>query len=218
MQLAPRDELGQLAAVLQRATEAAWPLVVVGAGLAGMRDPGRTVSYFERAEWHAIGSLNPHQTRLALQGPADAAGRPFDDDALALLADRTGGYPYAVQLYGHHAWRVSAHSNRIDLVAAQRATESAEKQLEVGLYANRWAQASERERDYLSVLARLLGGSQPVRGAEVAAGLGVTARQLSTVRDRLLKKGTITAEGEYLQFAIPGMTDYVRRETSTPER
>ncbi len=80
------------------------------------------------------------------------------------------------------------------------------------------AEASERERDYLSVLARLLGGSQPVRGAEVAAGLGVTARQLSTVRDRLLKQGTVTAEGEYLQFAIPRMTDYLRRETSTPER
>ncbi len=62
MQLAPRDELGQLAAVLRRATEAAWSLVVVGAGLAGMRDPSRTVSYFERAEWHAIGSLDPHQT------------------------------------------------------------------------------------------------------------------------------------------------------------
>ena len=133
MQLAPRDELGQLAAVLQKATEAAWPLVVVGAGLAGMRDPGRTVSYFERAEWHAIGSLDPHQTRVALQGPADAAGRPFDDDALAILADRTGGYPYAAQLYGHHAWRVSAHSNRIDIAAAQRATKNAEKQLEVGL-------------------------------------------------------------------------------------
>ncbi|MDQ1391479.1 MAG: hypothetical protein QOF30_456 [Acidimicrobiaceae bacterium] len=213
MQLASRDELGQLAAVLQRATEAAWPVVVVGAGLPGMRDPGRTVSYFERAEWHEIGSLDPRQTRLALEGPAEAAGRPFEDDALDLLADRSGGYPYAVQLYGHHAWRASAGSDRIDLGAARRAATTAQKQLEVGLYANRWVQASGGERNYLVHLARLLAASQSVRGAEVAAALGVTARQVSTVRDRLLKKGTISAEGEYLHFAVPGMSEYVLRQS-----
>lgn len=213
MQLASHEELGRLAAVLQRATEAAWPLVVVGVGLAGMRDPGRTVSYFERAEWHEIGSLDSHQTRLALQGPAESAGRPFDEEALDLLADRSGGYPYAVQLYGHHAWRASADSDRIDLGAARRAAASAEKQLDVGLYANRWVQAGEGERNYLAALARLLAASPSVRGGEVAARLGVTARQVSTVRDRLRKKGTITAEGEHLHFAIPGMAEYVRRHT-----
>jgi hypothetical protein len=62
-------------------------------------------------------------------------------------------------------------------------------------------------------LARLLAASQSVRGAEVAAALGVTARQVSTVRDRLLKKGTISAEGEYLHFAVPGMSEYVLRQS-----
>ncbi|MDP9073159.1 MAG: hypothetical protein M3N98_03105 [Actinomycetota bacterium] len=37
----------------------------------------------------------------------------------------------------------------------------------------------------------------------------MTTRQVSYLRDRLLKKGTITAEGDHLNFAIPGLADYV---------
>jgi hypothetical protein len=212
MQLAAREELAALAAALQAGIDADWPVVMVGAGLAGMRDPGRAVSYFERAEWHEIGSLNPTQTRQALEEPAAEAGRPFDDDALELLVCHSGGYPYAVQLYGHHAWRAATGRDRIELAAATQGAASATKQLEVGLYANRWTQASPAERRYLTALAGLLAQRPSVGGADVAAELGVTTRQVSYLRDRLIKKGTITVEGHRLGFAIPGLAQYIQRQ------
>ncbi len=86
------------------------------------------------------------------------------------------------------------------------------RQLDQGLYANRWAQASPGERNYLAALASILGSSPEVRGAQVAAELGVTTRQVGTVRDRLIKKGTLTSDGELLTFSVPGMADYVRRQ------
>ncbi|MDP9073160.1 MAG: hypothetical protein M3N98_03110 [Actinomycetota bacterium] len=87
------------------------------------------------------------------------AGRPFDDDALDLLVRRPGGYPYAVQLYGHHAWRAATGKDHIDLAAATQGASSAARQLVVGFYANRWAQASPAERRYLSALAGILADS-----------------------------------------------------------
>lgn len=212
LQLTERDELSQLAAVLQLAAGEEWPIVVAGAGLAGMRDPSRAVSYFERADWYDIGTLNEAETLLALKGPAASAGRPLDGDAAEYLARCTGGYPYAIQLYGHHAWRASTGQDHIDLAAAQSAENTAGAQLERGLYASRWAQTPERERRYLAVAADLVAAGKVVTGGVVAAEMGTTAQRLSTARDRLIRRGTLTSEGEVLRFAVPGMASYVQRQ------
>ena len=212
MQLADRQELARLTAILQRGTDFDWPVVLVGAGLAGMRDPERAVSYFERADWHEIGTLNRAETLQALRIPAARSGRPLDSDAAEILVEASGGYPYAVQLYGHHAWRASAGQARINRNAAERGVLTGGRQLDQGLYANRWAQASPGERNYLAALASLLGSSPAVRGAQVAAELGVTTRQVGMVRDRLIKKGTLGSDGELITFSVPGMADYVRRQ------
>lgn len=212
MQLAKRDELAQLTALLQRGTDLDWPVVVVCAGLVSMRDPDRAVTYFERADWHEIGILTRAETLQALQVPAEAAGRPLDEDAAALLAEASGGYPYAIQLYGHHAWGASSGQPRITYRAAQKALLIAGRRLEQGLYASRWAQASPGEQDYLAALATVLQARPSVRGADVAVQLGVTTRQVGTVRDRLIKKGIIVADGERLSFELPGMAEYVRRQ------
>ena len=217
MQLTQGAELARLAAVLQHGIDLAWPVVMVGAGLAGMRDPERTVSYFERADWYEIGALTPAATLAALRVPAQNSGRPIDDDAALLLAEASGGYPYAIQLYGHHAWRASAGRSRIDKGAAQQAVQTGTVQLEHGLYANRWTHATSAERHYLGALARLVESRQSVRGAEVANELGVTTRQVAGVRDRLIKKGTITADGELLTFVVPGMANYIRTQEADSE-
>ena len=104
-QLADRDEMTRFAAALQEGTGEDWPLVVVIAGLRSIRDHRRMPSYFERAEWHELGSLDEEATLEALVKPAATASRPFASAAAALLAAETGGYLYAIQLYGHHAWR-----------------------------------------------------------------------------------------------------------------
>ncbi len=211
LQLADGTELSPLAAALQHATRESWPVVVAGAGLPGMRDPSRSITYFERSEWFEIGILSESDTVLALSGPAEEAGRPLDDDAAHYLARCSGGYPYAVQLYGHHAWRASTGQDSIDLEAARSAEATARVQLEHGLYANRWAQTPQAERRYLAAAAEVAVAGGPVTGRAVAAHLGVPGQRLSVVRARLIHRGTLTAEGEVLNFAVPGMATYVLR-------
>ncbi len=208
-QLATREELATVAALLQEGTGEGWPVVVVIAGLPAMRAPEHSVTYFERGSWHELGLLSRSDAVRALSLPAAAAGRPLDEDAAVLLARASGGYPYAIQLYGHHAWRASATQQRIDLAAARRAMPRAQRELEHGLYAARWTAASSAQRRYLTALATLVVQARPSTARAVADELGRTTKQLSTVRDQLIKAGTVTVDGDRLRFTIPGMSAYV---------
>ncbi|MGN6754608.1 MAG: ATP-binding protein [Intrasporangium sp.] len=208
-QLATRDELAAFTAVLQEHMGADWPLVVIVAGLPSLRDPNRSVTYLERGEWQELGLLDPADARRALIDPAAEAGRPLDDAAADLLVEASGGYPYAVQLYGHHAWRASASSSRITVTHARKALDAARRELEEGLYVARWNDASAREQEYLVAVAALIVRTGEATGPQVAAELGKAQTQVSYLRDRLLKKGTLYTEGPRLLFLTPGMAEWV---------
>lgn len=212
LQLATRAELGDLAASLQQHVPDNWPLVVLVAGLPSIRGTQRGVTYLERGEWHLLGLLDSSATRVALQEPAREAGRPMTDEAAELLADSSGGYPYAVQLVGHHAWRASAGSASIDVGHVEPAIAAAQAELATGLYASRWQDASPREQEYLRHLADLAANHTRVTGAMVANSMSATTKALSVPRGRLIQKGLIYAEGETIRFSVPGMAPWVRED------
>lgn len=207
--LATRRELSALAALLQEGTGERWPVVVVIAGLPLMRAPEHSVTYLERGTWHELGLLSSEETVRALRLPAEAGGRPMDEDAAIVLAEASGGYPYAIQLYGHHAWRTSTGHDKIDLAAAHAALPRAQRALEDGLYAARWSAASPTQKRYLTALATIAATTNPTTARAVADELGSTPKQLSSVRDELIKAGTLTVDGDELRFTIPGMSAYV---------
>lgn len=210
--LADKDELASLAALLQSAVTQQWPLVAVLAGLPSMQDPRRMVTYLERGEWHTLGLLAADDTREALAGPARAAGRPMDDDATRHLAAASGGYPYAIQVLGHHAWRASHGADRISAAHARAGSESAQRDLAAGLYASRWADSPHREREYLTALARLVTSGEQPNGADVARALGEAPSAVTYLRSRLQQKGTVYTEGRVLRFAVPGMAEWITEQ------
>jgi hypothetical protein len=212
LQLASRTGLGDLAATLQEHVPDGWPLVVIVAGLPSIRSTHRGVTYFERAEWHVLGMLDRTAAEVALQAPARDAGRPMADSAARILAEASGGYPYAIQLIGHHAWRASTGSTSIEKRHTAAAITAAQDELAGGLYAARWGDASPREKEYLRALARLCADRDQVTGAMVAGALGRTSKALSAVRERLIQKGAIYAEAEVVRFAVPGMAAWVQQE------
>ncbi|WP_353508303.1 ATP-binding protein [Intrasporangium sp.] len=211
VQYAERAELAGFTAILQERMADNWPLVVIVAGLPSIREPRRVVTYLERGEWHELGLLSQDEAEQALTEPAADAGRPMEPEAARELATASGGYPYAVQLYGHHAWRASSGAGRIALDHALAAGEAARRELEEGLYVARWNDASEREREYLAAVARLIVGSGEATGGAVAAELGKASTEVSYLRDRLLKKGTLYSAGSHLSFITPGMAEWVAR-------
>lgn len=209
LQYAQRAELAGFTAILQERMADNWPLVVIVAGLPSIREPRRSVTYLERGEWHELGLLTQAEAVRALAEPAADAGRPMDADAAQLLAELSGGYPYAIQLYGHHAWRASTGSDRITRKHGLEARDGAKRELEEGLYVARWNDASDREKEYLAAVARLILREGEATGGAAAAELGRASTEVSYLRDRLLKKGTLYAEGSRLSFITPGMAEWV---------
>jgi hypothetical protein len=207
--VATKNELSELAAVLQHATGHGWPLVAILAGLPGLQSPRNMVTYFERAEWHTLGLLSNDQSRSAFAGPAEDAGRPMDTNAVDVLTAAAGGYPYAIQVLGHHAWRRSHGHQTITRVDADAAMLDAERDLADGLFRARWNDASDKEKDYLAALAGLLAAGHEPSGADVARTLGRSAQAVSYLRDRLLKKGTIYADNGALHLPVPGMAAWI---------
>ena len=207
--LADHAEMVEFAKVLQHATGQTWPVVTLIAGLPAMRAPDHTVTYFERGTWHELEVLDRAAATAALQGPASRAGRPMDDAAAELLAAAAGGYPYALQLLGRHAWRQSADQPQIDTDAAKRALPRAQRQLERGLYASRWEAAAPTHRRYLAAVAELITSGQPATSRAVADRQGKSTKELSKIRDQLIKYGTLTVQHDALRFTIPGMADYI---------
>ena len=202
-------DLNHLASVLQEGTEYGWPLAVVLAGLASMRELARNVTYLERAAWHEVGFLSSAQSIAALAKPAEAAGRPLEPAAAQYLAERCGGYPYGIQLFGDEAWKAAAEASTVTLRHARAGAQVAERLLTSGLYASRWEQASSREKQYLLAMAAEIGHVGRATGASVAGRLHGTTREWSTHRSRLINKGTIYAAGGVLQFAVPGFLQFV---------
>ncbi|MGI8537267.1 MAG: hypothetical protein ACR2K2_12415 [Mycobacteriales bacterium] len=114
---------------------------------------------------------------------------------------------------GHHAWRASTDADHITAQHAQRALDAAHQDLAAGLYASRWADASPTEQTYLAAMAELITSGRAATGGEIARRLDKTSNSVSYLRDRLLKKGTVFQTGDALEFAVPGLADWVIAQT-----
>lgn len=137
------------------------------------------------------------------------ANRPLTPPAAHLLARACGGYPYAIQVFGHHAWRASTGADVIDLGHAEQATAAAQQDLASGLFAGRWHDASPKEREYLKVLAQLLEAERSAAHADVSGIIGREPGRLSYPRARLIQKGTLFTDGRSLRFLVPGMARWI---------
>lgn len=211
-------DLGVLAAVLQEHVPDDWPLVVVAAGLPSLRSnrgKRKLPTYLERAEWHDLGMLGPADAARALTVPADQAGRAMTPEAAASLLGLCGGYPYAIQVAGHYAWRASSGAATITADHARQARPRIEADLQQ-LFTSRWEDASDRERDYLRAVAEV-ARTRPPTGGSVAEHLGVSTPAVSYLRERLIKKGTIYAGPDgALHFITPGMGEWLTRDPEHP--
>jgi hypothetical protein len=218
---ASADELHVLGAILQEHVPENWPLVVVIAALPSLRTnrgPRKLPTYLERAEWHELGDLDSDEAGLALSEPARISGRPMSKTAVDILLGVTGGYPYAIQVAGQWAWRVSTGAPRITAKHARTALAKIEREL-VQLFTGRWSDASAKERVYLHALARVTErlGRAP-GGGEVATELGEVVTAVSYLRERLITKGTIYAVNGELHFITPGMATWVLAVADAPSQ
>jgi len=188
------------------------PVAVILAGLPELRGRFHGVGTFlERIDTLEVGYLSPDATRYALIQPAANAGVAFDVDALDLLVDASGGYPYLVQVLGYETWTAAGGAARIVMEHAQAGAVAADARMDA-LFRARWDQLSDLEQRYVATVARF--GPGPVPVGVVSKKLRRSTAQLSTTRAALIGEHRLLTSPRYgeVQVSLTGFKQWLTRQ------
>jgi len=217
LQEAQIDDLSPLVRFIHESAGTSEPALIVGAGLPNSRGHlHRTHTYTERWHYLEIGLLDSEQTREAISKPIRDAGHAIRNDALAALAEESGGYPFFVQEYASAAWmqhrgKMIAHDDVAAVVPGVR------RILEASLYEASFRALTPRECSYVLALTDLGPGAHTVQ--EVAEALGSTSERVSSIRNRLVKKDVLfVPHAGMVEFRIPLSDRYVQSHRTELKR
>jgi hypothetical protein len=204
------------------------PLAFIGGGLTYLPAKiAKATTSTERLRYETTDFLSPLDARRAVTEPATGEGVKWEPSALDRVVELAEGYPYFLQLYASETWEVAKRNGRFETVRRSE-VDAAEplvaRQLKTGLYGARFDKLGPKQREYVLGMEALMHADpvrprKIVRSGEVAQSLGSSLAELSTVRDSLIRSGTVhaPAHGD-LEFSVPGFAEYVaeRREEELP--
>ncbi|GHJ11066.1 ATPase [Micromonospora humidisoli] len=220
------EDVSALCAACHELSQLGAPLIVVGAGLPHLPAVlSAAKSYSERLfRYLRIDRLDRIAADQALCAPAGREQVEYEQKALDLLYESSGGYPYFVQAYGKATWDHAPRSPITDADVRVAAPE-AEAELAVGFFGSRFERATPAEREYMRAMATLSQVAGEVDGggrddmdaavptAEIARALGRKPASLSPARDALIKKGLIySGERGTVAFTVPHFGRYLRTQ------
>lgn len=211
MQYLKKAELSALIMAMHRVNQAGLPILLIGAALPQILAlSGHSKSYAERLfDFPRIGSLGSDDAADAIVRPIEAEGEKIAPEALALLIDKTHGYPFYLQEWGYQAWN-AAPASPIRVVDVERATETAIARLDDSFFRVRFDRLTPREKNYVRAMASLPQG--PYRSGDVADVLGVPVQTLGPLRNTLIGKGMIYSPGHgEMAFTVPLFDSFLRR-------
>ena len=211
VQYLSQKDLAALIVSLHKINQANLPVLFFGAGLPQVAAlSGEAKSYAERLfHYPDIGALPEADAKAAIRQPVNDEGASIDDDALAEIFQKTRGYPYFLQEWGHQSWNL-APGDTITLGDAKQAEATTLKRLDEGFFKVRFDRLTPKEREYVIAMAKL--GSGPYRSSDVADALGETAQSLGPRRAQIISKGMIysPSHGD-IAFTVPMFNDYLIR-------
>ncbi len=205
------EEFGALITAIHRTTQLDLPVVLVGAGLPQLPGlAGEAKSYAERLfEFPMMSDLGPEDARDALSVPAEARGIDIEPEALDLVVQEAGGYPYFLQEWGSHVWN-QATGSPVTAADVQAVRQTVIDHLDNNFFLVRFDRLTPKEKHYLRGMAEL--GPGPHRSGDIAAQLGVSVESVAPRRKQLIGKGMIysPSHGE-TAFTVPLFDSFLRR-------
>lgn len=209
------DELREFAITVQHAFREGREFAFVGAGLAASVSDvvnDDVLTFLRRAERHTLGSVQSPDVERAFREPIEESGRSIGDDALQVMVDGAGGYPFLLQLVGAQTWRVHPNAPEITVDDATLGTARARRRLGALIHEPALSAASDIDKSFLLAMAHDDG---PSKMADVQQRLGVDVNYASQYRLRLIAAELIysTRRG-YVDFALPYLREYLREHAA----
>lgn len=214
VQDADRDEMRELAAVVQHLIRERCDIAFVFAGLtAGVLDliNGEALTFLRRALPEELAAIPTEEVRAALEESIVGSGLRAEGDALALAAEATVGYAYLVQLVGYQVWRLGkSHAEQSDLITLEDArlgVDAAMREFYDAVHESAVAGLPLRAMEYLLAMAEETG---VVATSAVAERLGVDASCLTSYRRLLIQRQIIESNVRgYVEFSIPYTREFL---------
>ncbi len=205
------EQFGFLITALHKCTQKQLPVILLGAGLPQViGQAGKAKSYAERLfEYPGVGPLDRRAAIRAITVPASRAGVQFQKGALDEIFKKTQGYPYFIQEWGKHCWKV-AQKSPVTLKDVKKATALALNQLDNSFFRVRFDRCTPLEKAYLRAMSELRPGDQ--KSGEIAHLLGKPSQRVAPVRAKLMAKGMIysPAHGDN-RFTVPLFGQFMKR-------
>lgn len=208
--LSARD-LSALIVAMHRISQRSQPVVLFGAGLPQIAKlAGDAKSYAERLfRYPPVDKLDDAAAEAAIRKPVEGEGAAIQPEAVAMIRERTQGYPYFLQEWGYHSWD-TALASPITVQDVEAASVDAADRLDQDFFRVRFDRLTDREKDYMRAMAEL--GPGPHRSGDIAAALKIELRSAGPLRDSLIKKGMIYSEKHGRNgFTVPMFDDFMRR-------
>jgi hypothetical protein len=206
-----RSEFEALIIGLHRAKQKNLPIAFVGAGLPLPPELTREAkTYAERMfRFRKVGPLDRDDAAAALIEPAEEQGVSWQQAAVDEVVRLTEGYPYFIQEYGRHVWRLGT-STTITRKQVDDVVPVVQAFLDDSFFEQRVAGANRQQLLYMSALASL--GDESQRSGDVAKAMGRSVQAASKIRDALMRQSRVySPEYGYVAFTVPQCADYLRR-------
>lgn len=138
---------------------------------------------------------------------------------MGVIYEISGGYPYFIQFICREVYDIWIQrlANKQELPIP---VEELTRKLDTDFFAGRWARATDRQRDLLSVIASLpnAGGEftvQEITSSSQETEKGFTASHVSQMLVVLCNAGLIykNRHGKY-SFAVPLMAGFIKRQSA----
>ena len=166
------------------------------------------VSFVRRAFQRPMESIPIIEVEQALLETFNANERSIDADALALAAEATQGFAFAIQLIGYYLWRQGTSDQQIRVEDVEKAIASSQREMERSVFVPTLRELRPREEQYLVAMAKDNG---PSSTSDIAKRMGIGMTNASNLRRRLIEFGVIfEVRMGLVDFEMPLLRDYLR--------
>ena len=167
-----------------------------------------------------LNKLSRSESKGAIIKPIEDAKCPvkFTDDSIEKIIDLSGGYPYFIQFICKEVY--DSFIQKIDSgITTSIPVEEIISKLDRDFFAGRWHRVTDRQRELLSVIARLenchaeFSVQEVVQASKIHLENGFGSSHVNQMLNALIKAGLIykNRHGKY-SFAVPLLEKFILRQ------
>lgn len=214
---ADRAEMAQLAASVQHFIRDDLPIALVFAGLpaavSDLLNEG-VATFLRRADKIDLHTALIKDVEESFEETFSSGGFTIAPELIRKAAAATSGYPFLIQLVGYFLWKEAENAKgKVDDTAVALAIDAANRRHSRTVIEAALSTASQKDLEFLHAMAEDDG---PSVAGDIGRRIGAKTNLVANYRSRLLAAGLIETAGHgKVNFAIPGLREYLRKRPQT---